>query len=76
MNKHFIQDNKTVVSIVIFIAIFATIQFWKPLFLYDTDGSIRQFGIGYRNKTIFPIWLLAIVLGILTYLGVSFYLEM
>lgn len=48
--------------------------FWtRPLFLFKSDGSIREFGIGYRNKTIFPIWLLSLVLGILTYTGVVYW---
>ena len=48
----------------------------KPYFLYNRDGSIRDFGIGYKNKTIFPIWLLSIVLGIVCYLAVNFYITM
>lgn len=46
----------------------------KPSFLYNKDGSIREFGIGYKNKTILPIWLLSLILGILSYLIVMFYL--
>jgi hypothetical protein len=47
---------------------------FKPGFLFKNDGSIREFGVGYRNKTILPIWLLAIILGILSYLFVLYYL--
>jgi hypothetical protein len=47
---------------------------FKPSFLYNTDGSLRQFGVGYRNKTILPVWLLAIILGIVSYLFVRYYL--
>jgi len=74
MNKYFIRENITLISIVIFIIVFGTIQFMKPTFLYNTDGSPREFGIGYKNKTIFPIWLLSIILGILSYLSVLFYI--
>ena len=73
MNVNYIRENATLVSIIIFLLIFGLIQMAKPLFLYNKDGSIREFGIGYRNKTILPIWLLAIVLGILSYLVVIFY---
>jgi hypothetical protein len=48
----------------------------KPAFLYNGDGSIREFGIGYKNKTILPIWLLSIVLGILSYLAVMYFVSM
>jgi len=69
----FVQQNIPFVSIVLFLVIFGVIQWSKPAFLYNTDGSIREFGIGYRNKTIFPVWLLSLVLGILCYLVVLVY---
>jgi hypothetical protein len=72
MYKNYIKENITFVSVVIFIFLFGTIQFIKPSFLYNSDGSPREFGIGYRNKTILPIWLLSIVLGIFSYLVVLY----
>ena len=74
MNKNYIRQNITFVSIIIFIIIFGFIQILKPNFLYNSDGSIREFGVGYKNKTIFPLWLLSIILGILSYLFVMFYI--
>ena len=73
MYRNFIRDNVTFVSIILFIAIFSMIQLSKPSFLYNNDGSIREFGVGYKNKTILPIWLLSIVLGIICYLIVVYY---
>lgn len=73
MYTGYIRENVTLVSVVIFIIIFGTIQMMKPICLYNRDGSIREFGIGYRNKTIFPIWLLSLCLGILCYLFVMYY---
>jgi len=75
MYKSFIQKNTTLISIILFIIIFAFIQLLKPSFLYNNDGSIREFGIGYKNKTILPIWLLSIILGILCYVFVLFYVN-
>ena len=74
MYRSYITKNPTLVAIILFIVLFTTIQIAKPVFLYNADGSIREFGIGYRNKTIFPIWLLSIILGILCYLFVMYYL--
>lgn len=74
MYRNFIRDNVTLVSIILFITIFSMIQLSKPAFLYNTDGSIREFGVGYKNKTILPIWLLSIVLGIICYLIVMYYI--
>jgi hypothetical protein len=45
----------------------------KPAFLFKPDGSMREFGIGYKNKTILPLWLVAILLSMLCYLGVLYY---
>jgi hypothetical protein len=73
MYKNYIKENITFVSIIIFVLIFGIIQFIKPSFLYNRDGSPREFGIGYRNKTILPIWLLSVVLGIFSYLAVLYY---
>ena len=73
MYRGYIRENVTLVSVVMFIIIFGTIQTMKPACLYNRDGSIREFGIGYRNKTIFPIWLLSLSLGILCYLFVMYY---
>jgi hypothetical protein len=68
------RNNTTLVSIILFIIVFGIIQMIKPAFLYNNDGSIREFGIGYKNKTILPVWLLSIILGILSYLFVLYYL--
>jgi len=72
MYRNFIKENITSVSIVLFVLIFGLIQFIKPGFLYKQDGSLRDFGIGYRSKTILPIWLLSIVLGIFCYVFVLY----
>jgi hypothetical protein len=74
MYLSFIHKNITMVAILLFITIFGIIQFMKPSFLYNKDGSIREFGIGYKNKTILPIWLLSIILGILCYVVVLYYI--
>jgi hypothetical protein len=75
MFKNYVRENAPLVSIILFLIIFASIQMMKPLCFYNKDGSIRDFGIGYKNKTILPIWLSSIVLGILCYLAVLFYIS-
>ena len=74
MYKPFIRKNIILVSIILFIIIFGGIQMLKPSFLYNPDGSLREFGVGYKNKTILPVWLLSLVLGILSYVVVLFYI--
>jgi len=68
MYKNAIRQHITIVSIVLFLAIFGIVQWIKPAFLYNRDGSVREFGVGYKNKTILPLWLFSILLGILSYL--------
>jgi len=75
MYKSYIREHITLVAITLFIIIFGTIQLIKPACFYNKDGSIREFGIGYKNKTILPIWLLSLVLGILCYLAVFYYVS-
>ena len=60
---------------VLFLILFGLIIIGNPSYLFLEDGSFRHFGIGYRNKTIFPIWLLSIILGILSYLYVVYFLK-
>ncbi len=59
--------NYLTVAIAIFILLFVLIQAMKPSFLYNSDGSLRPFGIGYRKKTVVPLWLVVILLSIFTY---------
>jgi uncharacterized membrane protein YidH (DUF202 family) len=75
MYKGYIRENITVEAVVLFIIIFGTIQMMKPTCFYNKDGSIREFGVGYKNKTILPIWLLSLVLGIICYLAVMYYVS-
>ena len=75
MLKNSIRENAPLTAIILFLFIFGSIQMIKPVCFYNKDGSIRHFGVGYKNKTILPIWLLSIVLGILCYLSVLFYVS-
>ena len=74
MNRNFVRRHTTSFSIVIFIILFALVQYFRPHFLYEKNGSLRQFGLGFKNKTIIPIWLVSIVLAIFAYLFVLYYL--
>ena len=75
MYKTYIRENITLVAVILFVIIFGIIQIMKPACFYNKDGSIREFGIGYRNKTILPIWLLSLLLGIICYLAVLYYVN-
>jgi hypothetical protein len=72
--KNFIRNNKVLASILLFMIVYILIQNIKPSLMYKSDGTLRDFGVGYKNKTIIPIWLFSILLGILSYLSVMYYL--
>lgn len=73
MVRLWIAQNKVLVAIVLFIILSALVFKIKPSFLFNIDGSIREFGVGYKNKTILPFWLFSILLGILCYVGVLYF---
>ena len=70
MNFTFKKEGITM-SIVLFITIYFVIIQNKPNFLYNVDGSLKQFGLGYKKKTVIPLWLITILLAILSYLAVN-----
>jgi hypothetical protein len=74
IKRSFIKKNVPSFAIIVFLAVFLIIHFTKPNFLYKPDGSLRSFGMGYRNKTIVPMWLVVIMLAILSYLVVNYYI--
>ncbi len=72
--KIFIGRNKLNVSLLIFLVLFFMIHYLKPSIVYDENGEFRPFGVGYRHKTVIPIWLVAIITAIFSYLFVLSYL--
>jgi hypothetical protein len=70
-----IKQRYLIISVLLFLTLFIIVNSMKPGWLYNNDGSIKQFGIGYRKKTIYPIWIFAITLSILCYLMILFYVN-
>ena len=70
--KNVIRNNLAGSAIVLYIIVFMLVQYANPSFLYNEDGSLREFGVGYSSKTVQPNWIVAIVLGILSYLLVYY----
>ena len=67
LNKRFLQQNKTIASILLYFTIFGIIMYIKPNFIFGRLGELREFGVGSKQKTILPVWLVAIFIGILSY---------
>ncbi len=68
MNKIFIRQNIHYLSIILYFIIFSILVTSKPAIIFNEDGSIKQFGIGYQNKSVIPMWLTVILVSIFSYL--------
>jgi len=73
--KRWVRHNKITVAILIYIILFVLINVLKPAFMYNPDGSLKEFGVGYRKKTIIPVWLGSIILAIIAYFSVVYYVS-
>jgi len=65
-----LRRQKLILAIILFLALFSIFHFLKPGFAYNELGGFRPFGLGYRDKTIFPVWVVAILLAIFSYTAV------
>ena len=74
INRNYIRSNITTIAIIIYVLLYTIIIMLKPAIIYNKDGSLREFGLGYKKKTVIPVWLLAICLAILSYFSVLYYL--
>jgi hypothetical protein len=70
MLLQYIKGHKSTAAILIFLILFTIFHLLKPGFAYTEDGGFRQFGLGYKQKTVIPVWVVAIILAIFSYLFV------
>jgi hypothetical protein len=75
MLKSVMRRNVLTISVLLYVCLYMLIMFLRPNFLFKKNGSLREFGIGYRNKTIIPIWFLAIFIATLSYFSVMYYVS-
>ena len=73
--KKFLIRNKVFFAVALFLGLFTIFHTIKPAFAYDDDGAFRPFGLGYRHKTVIPIWIIAILLAIISYLVILAYIK-
>ena len=73
MDVRFVRLHKVILSIYLFLTLMMILHYLKPKIIYDENGGFRPFGLGYRNKTILPIWLVSIFIAILSYLLILIY---
>lgn len=61
------KKNLLYLTLLIYILAYVGIIYFKPNFIYNNKGQLREFGIGTRNKTVLPLWLVSIVIAIFSY---------
>ena len=84
MLRDFIHRKPALTAIALFISVYAivvmmmlvdgSVQLLVILLFFNNDGSIREFGLAMTRRSIVPIWLAAVIIGILCYLGVLSYI--
>ena len=74
-NQYISREALSIIAVFVFLILFGIINAFRPSIIYNKDLSFRRFGIGYKNKTVIPIWLMSIVLAILVYVLVTYLFE-
>jgi|UniRef100_A0A6C0EL36 hypothetical protein len=74
ISSRIVRIHKLSFSIALFLIFMGIIHWVRPGFIYDERGRFRPFGLGYKKCTVFPIWLVTIVLAIFSYLLVLWYI--
>ena len=74
-NQYISRDALSIIAVFVFLILFGIVNAFRPSIIYNKDLSFRRFGIGYKNKTVIPIWLMSIILAILVYVLVTYLFE-
>ena len=71
------DTNRLFMILMVYFIGFGIILWFKPGMIYDpSKTSLRSFGVGYKNTTILPLWLVSILLGITSYFVVLYFIHM
>ncbi len=62
LNKNQIKSSIVLYLIIIFIIIIV-----KPSPIFNSEGKAKVFGLGNNHKTIFPIWLICLIIAVCCY---------
>ncbi len=68
--------SRLVMIMFVFILLYSLIVMFRPSIIYNNQYDyLRQFGVGYKNTTILPLWLVSILLAIFSYFIVLYFLH-
>jgi hypothetical protein len=69
--------NKLILVLFVYIILYSIIVYFKPELVFNNlRGCLRPFGVGYKNTTILPLWLISIILAILSYFIVLYIIHL
>jgi hypothetical protein len=68
LSKKLLRIYKVPFAVLLFLFSFTLFHWIKPSFAYQPNGSYRPFGVGYKHKTVIPVWIAAIILAIVSYM--------
>lgn len=70
-----IKKNITLSAILIFIILYGGIVISNSSFIFNHDGTLKLFGIGFITRSVLPAWLLSIICAIVSYYLVRYYVS-
>ena len=69
--------NRLTMVLFLFIVLYSIVVYLQPEMIFNSKYScLRQFGVGYKNTTIVPLWLLSILFAIVSYFTVLYFLHL
>jgi hypothetical protein len=72
----FEEINRLFLVIIIYILLYGIVVMLQPDIIFNNkDNCLRQFGVGYRNTSILPLWLISVLFAILSYFIVLYILH-
>lgn len=70
-----IKKNITLSAIIIFIILYGCIIISNSPFIFNPDGTLKLFGIGFTTRSVLPGWLLSVIFAIVSYFIVIYYVS-
>ena len=68
--------NRLTMVLFVFIILYGIIIYIQPEMIFNSKyDCLRQFGVGYKNTTIVPLWLISILFAIISYFIVLYVLH-
>lgn len=70
------DTNRLFMILMVYFIGYILIVVFKPGIVFDsTNNHLRSFGVGYKNTTILPLWLISILLAIFSYFIILYFIH-